>query len=275
VHYHRSQPKKGAAVTELEPIRTKDLILHAAEREMLSQMSTAALQRPRVVNEIEAALEDSYGIETAGEVLLITMMPDDSQSMTIARKNVSVIEGHNDLLAAMRNSPIRDRILLQTRYLNKRVLNPFQPLALCENMSLANYACIHGTPLFQQTMVTLGTVIAKTEELVEQGAARVRTATLIMTDAEATDDTANELRAEVASVVADLRRIGDHIVAGMGFSAGDDTFFRKAFSEMGIEDRYIFAAQNRKEILDAFRTFGSRALALTAGEDTQRRVFEG
>jgi hypothetical protein len=176
----------------------------------------------------------------------------------------SVIAGHNELLAAMAASADNKRILLQTRYLNGFMLNPFSPLQFCAQLSHRNYPCAYGTPLYEQTLATLGAILAKDEVLTGLGA-KVRTATLIMTDAESTDKLADELLPEVASVITDMRRIGDHIVAGMSFPSGDDSFCRHIFMEMGIEARYIFSATNRKEILEAFRLFGKSALELTAG----------
>ena len=272
-------------MSELEPISSKDLIAAARTRGTLSRTSAKALQQAWVVSEVEDALADSYGIESAGLVLLITIMPDDSGSMLTplaadalagspVSKQQGVIDGHNDLLKGLRASPTRDRILLQTRYLNKTILNPFQPLDLCQDLTVENYPCKYWTPLFEQTIVTLGTVLAKVEELLEQGAAAVRTATLIMTDAIDTGNKPDELRAEVHSVISDMSRFGDHIVAGMGFSSADDQPFREVFKGMGIDPRYIFSADSREEILNAFRVFGTRALELTAGDDS-RRVFEG
>jgi hypothetical protein len=266
-HAARYHGEPGRWRHYVEESESKELITRAAERGVLSPTSTRALQRYEIVSQIEEALEESYGIESAGEVLLVTMMPDDSRSMIIGRKYEGVIAGHNDLLRAFRESPARYRTLLQTRYLNGDLLNPFQPLDECTLMTSANYDLEHGTPLYEQTIVTLGTVIAKAEELLEQGAARVRTATLLMTDAETTGSEA--LDVEVASVVADMRKIGDHIVAGMGFPTTRIETFREIFRAMGIDERFIFAAHNRDEILRAFRMFGSKALELTDGTDDQ------
>jgi len=254
-------------MSEIEPVWSKELVAWAAERGVLSPKSEDALQRDSVVSQIESALEDSYTLESGNEVLLVTLMPDDSQSMTISRKNEGVIEGHNDLLKAFRQSPAADKILLQTRYLNGHVLNPFQPIELCKDLTEQNYRCVYGTPLFEQTIVTLGVVIAKTEELLQQGATSVRSATLVMTDAESTD-ILETLQEEVASVIGDIRRIGDHLVAGMGFSASaGDEAFRRAFIAMGIDPGLVFTARNRSEILQAFKIFTARALELTSRDD--------
>lgn len=227
--------ERGApGMTINEPSVSRELIRRAQGRGLLSPTSARSLSKSPISSQIEAALDDSYGIESAGELLLVTMMPDDSASMAAEGVNQSVIAGHNDLLDLFRDSPARNRILLQTRFLNTNLLNPFQPLDICNRLDAGNYPCIHGTPLFEQTMVTLGSVIAKTEELLQDGAAKVRTATLIMTDGYSTEQNAEGLRLEVESIISDMRRIGDHIVAGMGFSAGNGDKFRPIFAGMGI-----------------------------------------
>ena len=263
-------------MNELEPLGPREIITHAAERGTLSPRSVEILQQSRVLTEIDKALEGSYGVESgSGQVLLVTTMPDDSGSMTFGTKKQDVIRGHNEVLRAMLESPIRDRTLFQTRYLNGHVLNPFRPLEYYVDLTQENYDCRHGTPLYRETIVTLGAVMTKAEELVIEGAANVRTATLIMSDAQATDSTGAELQSEVAAIVRDMRRVGDHIVAGMGFSTGNDQSFHEIFAGMGIDKAFIFTASSREEILDAFGMFGQKALELTIGTGEQRRVFEG
>ena len=245
-----------------------DLVQAAGARGTLSPRSQAALEQPGVADQIGNALAMSVSITRPAELLLVNMMPDDSGSMTdpIVRyrdptpKRLSVIAGHNKLMEMMAAAPGGNRILLQTRYLNGRVLNPFSPLARCQQLTNENYPCPGGTPLFAQTLVTLGTVIAKTEELTELGAT-VRSATLIMTDAEATDSNP-ELAANVASVVRDIGNIGDHIVAGMGIGSSN---FTATFRQMGIDPQYIFSANSLQEISEMFLRFTKNALALTAG----------
>jgi hypothetical protein len=255
--------RRTGIVSNLEKRSPRDLIRDAEKRGTLSQRSSTALQRPAIVQQVQDALAGSYTLRTPGQSLLLTMMPDDSNSMKIKDKQGGVIDGHNELLGMMAVSSASKRMLLQTRYLNGFILNPFGPLTACKPLDRTNYPCIYGTPLYEQTLVTLGAVLAKDEELTA-GGARVRTATLIMTDAESTDNLADALLREVASVVADMRRIGDHIVAGMCFPSGDESYCRAIFSGMGMEDRYIFSASSRREILEAFRLFGESALQLTS-----------
>ena len=236
-----------------------DLVQAAGARGTLSPRSQAALEQSKVASQIGAALAMSVSITRPMELLLVNMMPDDSGSMS-GSKHQSVIAGHNELMEMMVAAPGGNRILLQTRYLNGTVLNPFSPLNKCQQLTDNNYPCPGGTPLFEQTLVTLGTVIAKTEELTDLGAT-VRSATLLMTDAESTD-TNPELVANVASIVQDIGNIGDHIVAGMGIGSSD---FTATFLRMGIDPEYIFNANGLESILDAFMRFTRSALALTAG----------
>jgi len=261
-------------VSDVEEVGSRDLIRRAESSGTLSPVSSAALQKREVLNQIDTALEESYTLEGPAYVLLITLMPDDSGSIEVHNNQEPIIAGHNDLLTAMTNSDEAHRIMMETRYLNGHVLNPFGPLEVCERLTKQNYPCIHGTPLLGQTLVTLGTVLSKTQELTELGA-KVRTATLIMTDGGSTEPNAEELKKEVASVVHDMARIGDHIVAGMGFATGgDEKFFRQVFADMGIPAHHVFTATSREEILRAFYRFGVSALALTSGASADRRVFD-
>jgi hypothetical protein len=95
-----------------------------------------------------------------------------------------------------------------------------------------------------------------------------------MTDAASTESNAEELKKEVASVVHDLARIRDHIVAVMWFATGgSDQFFREVFADMGIPAHHVFTATSRAEIIQAFMKFSHAALELTAGGSSERRVF--
>jgi uncharacterized protein YegL len=119
----------------------------------------------------------------------------------------------------------------------------------------------------------LGAVIAKTEELNARGAT-VRTASLIMTDGQPTE---SRYKSEVAQMMRDIRRVGDHIVAGMGFGVErrETDIFRETFKEMGIESRHVFTATSHDEILRAFRAFRRSAIAeLTTGERSLRKIYE-
>src|SRR5262249_49523325 len=116
------QYMKGYIVGELERRSPSDLVLRAANRGVLLPSSVAALQEPKTMAAIDRALADSHSVKKAGRLLLVTMMPDDSISMTEyissadgrQTKQDGVIAGHNDLLAAMTRSSEGRHCMLQT-----------------------------------------------------------------------------------------------------------------------------------------------------------------
>jgi hypothetical protein len=130
-------------------------------------------------------------------------------------------------------------------------------------MTSANYNPSLGTPLFDQTVVLLGTVIAKAQELAQAGIA-VRTVTLIITDG--ADYGSTRMKpGDVKAIVDDMLAHEHHIVAAMGISDGS-TDFRAVFKAMGIPDRWILTPGNSAtEIRRAFAVFSQSAVRASQG----------
>lgn len=124
-------------------------------------------------------------------------------------------------------------------------------------MDSNNYKPDGGTPLYDETVAILGSVIAKSQEFRNHWV-EVRTATLIVTDGE---DTESKLQTPVSvrSVVSDMYNMGIHIIAAMGIYDGK-TDFRKVFIEMGIKESLILTPGSAPdEIRRAFGLFGKMA----------------
>lgn len=243
--------------------KVKKLLDDAHETGALSAKSRAALDVVDVGAQIQAGLGVDLDDVAASEVVLLTMMPDDSQSIAHAGNTEAVRDGHNFVLDALASSRQAGEVLAHTRYLNGRVLYPYTALAHAVKLTAANYDPRLGTPLYDQTAVVLGTVIAKAQELARAGIA-VRTVTLIITDGadygskRATPD-------DVAAIVRDLLAQESHIVAAMGISDGA-TDFRAVFRAMGIPDRWILTPGNSaSEIRRAFAVFSQSAVRQAQG----------
>jgi len=125
-------------------------------------------------------------------------------------------------------------------------------------MTKKNYQPSLGTPLYDQTVVLLGTVIAKSQEFAESGVP-VRSVTLLITDG--ADAGSCKARAkDVAAIVRDMLQSEQHIVAAMGIDDGT-TPFRDVFRAMGIDDRWILTPKSdASEIRQAFRMFSQSAV---------------
>jgi hypothetical protein len=226
---------------------------------LLSNDSLQALN----VSDIGAQIQAGLGIQVddvmASEVVLVTLMPDDSGSINFAGNAAIVRAGHNTVLDALINCNQTDNILVHNRYLNGRVLYPYCPVAQAIRMDSHNYQPNQGTPLYDQTVVLLGTVLAKAQEFSDNGVP-VRTVTLIITDG-ADVHSQRATAKTVRSLIQDMLRTETHIIAAMGIDDGGQTDFRQVFREMGIQEQWILTPGNsQKEIRTAFQVFSQSAV---------------
>ncbi|MSP58899.1 MAG: hypothetical protein EXR72_00905 [Myxococcales bacterium] len=239
-------------------------LIEAAHAEgMLSRAALNALTIEDLGARIQAGLGMHVDDVPASEVLLLTIMPDDSGSIAVAGNEGAVRDGHNLVIEALASSKSGGAILAHTRYLNGTVLFPYRPIAGAPRMDGANYRAALGTPLFDQSVVLLGTVIAKTREFAESGVP-ARSITLLITDG-GDQHSVRAQAGDVAALVSDLAATEEHIVAAMGIDDGN-TDFRRVFREMGIDDRWILTPGNSaQEIRRAFQVFSQSALRASQG----------
>jgi hypothetical protein len=255
-------PPKFPTASQQAPRSAKQLIREAYDQGALSSSTLASLDVVDVGAQIQAGLGVHVDDVAASEVVLLTMMPDDSSSIASAGNTAAVRDGHNLVLDAMAASRQAGEVLVHTRYLNGEVLYPYGALAHAVRMTAKNYRPDKGTPLYDQTMVLLGTVIAKTQELAAAGIA-VRTVTLLISDG-ADYGSVKSRAADVRALVADLLAQEQHLVAALGISDGS-TDFRRVFGEMGVPDRWILTPSGTAaEIRAAFQMFSRSAIATQA-----------
>lgn len=246
------------------PKGTASKLLSTARKQgALSATTAATLDVLDLGAQIQAGLGVAVDDIAASEVVLVTMMPDDSQSIAAAGNVAAVRDGHNLVLEALARSRQAGDVFVHTRYLNGEILYPYVGLSDAVTMDAHNYDPRFGTPLYDQTMVLLGTVLAKSMELAAAGVP-VRTVTLIITDG---GDYGSQRASakDVRALVTDLVAQENHVVAAMGISDGT-TDFRKVFRDMGIADRWILTPGNTaSEIRKAFQVFSQSAASLGGG----------
>lgn len=241
----------------------KKLLAQAHQAGALSATSMKTLDVADLGAQIQAGLGVAVDDVAASEVVLVTMMPDDSQSIAAAHNTDAVRNGHNHVLESLRRSRQAGEVFVHCRYLNGTVLYPYVALPDAVVMDAHNYDPRLGTPLYDQTVVLLGTVLAKSAELAQAGVP-VRTVTLLITDGGDYGSTRCGAK-EVRAIVADMLAQENHIVAAMGISDGT-TDFRQVFQSMGIPDRWILTPGNSAtEIRKAFQVFSQSAVAVSSG----------
>lgn len=242
------------------PTANVEELFQAAEDEgILSKASVTALAVMDVGAQIEAALGVPALDVQSSEVVLVTMMIDDSGSIRYARNEQAVRDGHNLVLGVLSDPKLKleARALIHTCYLNGKILYEYRQLSQAEQMTPSNYDAYGGTPLYDQSMVLLGTVVAKAQEFANEGVP-VRTITLIVTDGN-DEHSVRATPAAVRTLVKDMLQQENHIIAAMGISDGE-TDFRAVFQEMGILDEWILTPNStRDEIVAAFHLFSQSA----------------
>lgn len=229
------------------------------------RLSQAALQSLDVLDlgvQIQAGLGVEVDDVMSSEVVLVTIMPDDSSSIQYAHNAQAVRGGHNAVLDALALCAQKEQILIHNRYLNGQVLYPYCFLKQAVRMTPQNYDPRLGTPLYDQCLVLLGTVLAKAEEFSDNGVP-VRTITLLITDG-ADVGSQRATAADVRAVVQDMLRGENHVIAAMGIDDGGSTDFRRVFREMGIRDEWVLTpGQGEQEIRQAFQLFSQSAIQVS------------
>jgi hypothetical protein len=230
-------------------------LFHSARQEgLLSAESLRTLEVQDIGAQIQAALGTPADDVQASEVVLVTMMIDDSGSIRSVRGNTEAVrDGHNRVLDSLAATKQADNILVHTRYLNGHILFPYRSLAQAVRLDTHNYDPSLGTPLYDQTVVLLGTVLAKSQEFAANGVP-VRTVTLLVTDGHdehSTRTTATKVR----RLVEDMFKAETHIIAAIGVD-DHSIDFRLVFRGMGIPDRWILTpGTSPGEIRRAFEVF--------------------
>lgn len=208
-------------------------------------------------NTIQQGLGMNVSDLQASEVVLVTLLVDDSGSISSAGNEQPMRDGVNQCLQALIDSKQQDNILVRIVYLNGTQLVPYTPLTNIPLLDAHNYRANGGTPLYDESVTTLATVIAKTKDF-ENNGVQVRTITAICTDG-ADCGSRNSNKHDVYTVVKDMFTAEKHIVAGIGFSDGS-TDFNRVFNEMGVPSQWILTAGSTPtEIRKAFNVFSRSA----------------
>jgi uncharacterized protein YegL len=229
----------------------------------ISEKSADTLSTPRLADVIGRSLGDK---STSAELLLATLLVDDSPSIG---GNVGEIRrGHRMMLQALAEQSTQTDVRVLTQLFNRGRISPYQPIDGAPRLSDLNFntqLLRAGTPLYLQSVVTLGTVLAKAQEEEDRGA-RVRTFTFIITDGE--DNRSGQITARhVHALVTDMLDFStNHIVAAMG--VGERVNFYEVFRAMGIPERWVFSSDTTVEkLLSIFRTI-AQSLSLAASSES-------
>ena len=204
---------------------------------------------------------------SSNELLLASVLVDDSPSIASSIEEIRF--GHSLMLEALGSeSGASTDVHVLTSALNRGVISPYTEIERALTLNDRNFNQGNlgsGTPLYRQTVVTLGTVLAKSQEVEERGGA-VRTFTLLITDG--ADNASDPVTAAHARTLIDdmLNFSSNHIVAGMGVGTSAD--FRKVFMSMCIPSNWIFTpGSSVDDLKEVFRKI-ARSLQIAAASES-------
>lgn len=256
-------------MTSTPATSVKALFSNAVAEGSLSQAAAMQFDVRDIGGEINDALGVSVDDVQASEVVIVTDLVDDSTSIRFVNGNTEAVRnGHNLLIKTLRKQKRANAILASTTLLNRGLLRAYVPVAQAVELDSSNYNPSGGTPLYDRSIVVLGSVIAKAQEFLDNGVA-CRCITIIVTDGG--DNGGLRGADKVGLVVADMLKAENHIVAGVGIFDGQKdannkpipgtgTDFREVFRAMGIRDEWILTPDNtEKEILAAFALLSQSA----------------
>ncbi len=229
----------------------------------ISAVAAQVLNIPDLGIQIQAGLGVSVDDVSASEVTLVTLLVDDSGSIDIAGNEQVVRDGCNEIIDALGKSKQSDSILISIRCLNGKVITPYVPLSQAPRLDASNYRADGGTPLYDQSVVICGQVIAKRQEFTDGGVA-CRAVTALVSDGADLHSRRNSAN-DVAIVVKDMLLTESHILIGVGIDDGH-TNFRKVFGDMGIDDKWVLTpGNNSSEIRRAFAVVSQSAVRASQG----------
>lgn len=212
---------------------------------------------------------------TKPSILLVTMMPDDSGSITQYGNAPAIRRGHNAYLEGFARA--QTTVLVRTRYLNGTELFPFCKPSQAIRMDERNYAPHLQTPFYDQSYTVLQEVLSAAAVYADRHKDHdILTMTFLMTDGA---DTGSKTMPEAVKAIVDrMFASGRHIVAGIGVrDAGTD--FPKVFAGIGIPEQWIQVLEREegdivKGMTSAARTTSTVA-DVTSFTQTSRTGFTG
>jgi len=222
----------------------------AHEDDAIGQQSLNALQ----IVDLGAKIADAMGTPAdqfqQSEVILLAILVDNSGSIRFAGNSDAVRDGCNTIIGALTESKQQDNIMALIRLLSpisgmagSEVLYPYGLIDDAPKLDQHNYNPNEGTPLYDETLVFLGSVLAKAQEYADQGIP-CRTISLIITDgADQHSPTHCGGRGttpdKVKVLVEDMLRQENHIIGAMGIKDDDGVDYNLIFKSMGLRDEWI------------------------------------
>jgi len=243
--------------------KASGLFQSAVAEGALSRAALAAIDVRDIGADINAALGASVDdVKVTGEMSLLNVLLDDSSSIRFVQGNTEEIrKGTNLCLDSLTESQAaKHGVMAMITTLNRGLHAAYMPVADVPRLDASNYNPNGHTPLYDKSILLLGTALAKCQEFMD-GGVPCRTINVIVTDGR--DEGSSKTARDVRAIVEDMLKTENHIVAFIGISDGN-LDFRSVAREMGIRDEWILTPGNSpSEIRRAFGTLSKSTVRVS------------
>lgn len=265
-----------------------DLFQQAADDDMITQDALRSLRMIDLNAQIRPALGVDIDHLAATEMVLVTLLMDDSRSIKVAGNAQRIRDGHNRIKnEVLQQSRGSEDVTMHCRFLNPSISMPagmtdilynYVLLPQASDMTEDNYDPEGITPLYDQLAVVLGTAQAEAMRFINLNMP-CRSIVCVVTDG-ADYGSREHTPATVRPIVQSMLAQEFNIVAAMGIQDDVGTNFREVFRACGIPEDWILTPDNTdSEIRRAFGMLSrsiSRASQTATGRtsDQVRAAFE-
>ena len=207
----------------------------------------------------------------ATDVTLLTLVIDDSGSISYAGLEDAVRQGQNEMLDAFLSSKQKDAIMMATWYLNSK--SPLHSYATMDNVIRLddhNYVANGGTPLYDRTFEAIASNVAYAQQLRDTGTP-VTNVVVIITDGE--DQSSRKYRAaDCARLIKDVMQEQFTVVfVGVG---SNTSAFEATATQMGIPKHNILTiTASPSEIRRACRMISQSTIRTSQTKVTTGNAF--
>lgn len=186
-----------------------------------------------------AAGKDAEEIDAA-EVTLVTVVIDDSNSISYRGNADSIIKGQNEMIQSLLNSKQKDEIMIAQWKLGSKseLMHSYVPVKDAELLNSKNYNPRSGTALYDVWVDALSSNIAYAQTLAATGT-QVTSIAIILTDG-MDEHSRKNTAADCASITQDVMKSEMFHLAFIG--VGNESSFRNVGKSMGFPDQSILVA---------------------------------
>jgi hypothetical protein len=148
-----------------------NLLTSAAESGDITTTTANLLTNAATLREIKKGDGVSTDTYQHSAVRIITILLDDSTSIEQNGNTPHLIDGHNLIIQALRGASKKQQFetIVSCRTLNNGPMYAYKHLADVPKLTTATFTPGGATPLFDQSIVTVGSVIAKVQEFENAG----------------------------------------------------------------------------------------------------------